>query len=61
MPRKEIWDGTRFSELSWFWDPEKEWLLPVMCPFCSSVISASDITNQICKDDKEAVNGDVSM
>ena len=47
MPRKEIWDGKRFAELSWFWDPDKEWLLPVRCPMCSSVISAEEISKHI--------------
>uniref|UniRef100_A0A1X7U041 Uncharacterized protein n=1 Tax=Amphimedon queenslandica TaxID=400682 RepID=A0A1X7U041_AMPQE len=26
---REIWDGERFAELSWFWDPDRTWLLPV--------------------------------
>lgn len=25
---KEVWDGSRFNELSWFWNPESEWMLP---------------------------------
>ncbi len=44
MPRKEIWDGSRFAVLSWFWDPDKEGLLPFKCPSCSSVISAVKIS-----------------
>lgn len=47
---KEIWDGKRFAELSWFWDPDKEWLLPVRCPMCSSVISAEEISKHISMD-----------
>lgn len=47
LPRKEIWDGNRFSELSWFWNPEKEWLLPVKCPQCSSVITVAEISTQL--------------
>lgn len=23
-----MWDGSRFHELRWFWNPETEWLLP---------------------------------
>lgn len=43
FPLKEIWDGYRVSELSWFWDPEREWLLPTRCGFCSSILSAEEI------------------
>lgn len=32
--KKEILDGTRFNELSWFWDPTCEWILPAHCPSC---------------------------
>ena len=39
----EIWDGDRFSQLAWFWDPTKQWLLPTRCNFCNEVISAEDI------------------
>ena len=35
----EIWDGDRFCELSWFWDPEERWILPTRCPVCRSVVS----------------------
>jgi len=42
----EIWDGSRFSELSWFWDPTQQWLLPTRCTRCKSVISADDIIKQ---------------
>ena len=41
---KELWDGARFNELSWFWNPESEWMLPYKCTFCGNIISASDIT-----------------
>lgn len=42
-PLKEVWDGARFSEVSWFWDPDCEWFLPTRCHFCSSVFSAEEI------------------
>ena len=42
----EIWDGKRFAELSWFWDPNKQWLLPVKCIICSGVISAEIISSR---------------
>ena len=35
----------RFSELSWFWDPNSEWLLPAKCPECSQVIPADTVEN----------------
>ena len=44
---KEIWDGYKFAELSWFWDPEQQWLLPVRCKFCSAVVSADEISSVI--------------
>ena len=42
---KDIWDGDRFSELSWFWNPNAEWTLPAKCPetICGGIISSSDI------------------
>ncbi len=40
----EIWDGTRFAELSWFWDPDEQWILPVRCTFCSAVVSGDVIS-----------------
>ena len=47
MPRKEIWDGKRFAELLWFWDPDEEWLLPVRCPHCRSVISVNETSKRL--------------
>ena len=44
VPYKELWDGERFAELSWFWDPNKQWLLPTRCINCQSIISAKVIT-----------------
>ena len=46
--KKELWDGDRFSELSWFWNPNENWMLPVRCrtPGCSNVLSASYIEEQ---------------
>ena len=46
--KKELWDGTRFSEYSWFFDKEMEWLKPAICPHCkdlkqTTVISASEV------------------
>ena len=39
----EIWDGQRFCELKWFWNPQEKWLLPVRCPHCTEVISTEII------------------
>ena len=39
----EIWDGKRFADLSWFWDPDQKWLLPTRCVSCKTVISTDII------------------
>ena len=49
-PIKELWDGTRFSQYSWFFDKEMEYLQPVICPHCEAskqtyVISAPEIAS----------------
>ena len=41
--KNEIWDGSRFGELSWFWDPSQEWITPVRCPTCKVIVSAETI------------------
>ena len=46
--KREFWDGKRFAELSFFWNPDEEWVLPVRCPqmdipWISSGISADEI------------------
>lgn len=46
----EIWDGSRFHDLSWFWDPEAEWLLPTRCSVCRKVISAAVISEALCSE-----------
>ena len=40
---KELWNGERFCERSWFWDPEKEWMLPCKCITCNSIFSTDEI------------------
>ena len=40
---KEIWDGSRFSELAWFWNPDSEWMLPCKCKCCGIVFSEKEI------------------
>jgi len=43
FPLKEIWDGSRFNKLSWFWDPNRIYMLPFRCQFCQSVICVEEI------------------
>ena len=40
---KEIWNGERFNELKWFWNPDSHWMLPVKCQYCDNVISVDEI------------------
>ena len=49
---KEIWDGNRFHELRWFWNPEAKWLLPTRCNVCREIISA-EIISEVLHVDKE--------
>ena len=43
--KKQFWDGKQFARLSYFWDPDKEWTLPIKCPVhgCKNIISAEQI------------------
>ena len=43
--KKEVWDGARFAELAWFWDPDKSWCLPARCARegCKNVYSADEV------------------
>ena len=34
-------------ELSWFWNPEAQWLLPTRCSICKEVISAKIISEAL--------------
>ena len=45
--KNEIWDGSHFSELSWFWDPNEEWIVPVYCPSCGMVVCSRIIQEAI--------------
>ena len=40
---KELRDGGRFNELSWSWDPEKEWMVPCKCTYCNNTFSTDEI------------------
>ena len=43
--KKELWDGDRWRQLQWFWDPQAEWLLPTVSPCCGEVLSTDHILN----------------
>ena len=45
-PRKELWHGQRFLQLSYFFDQNKESPLPVICKHCNSIVSVSDIATR---------------
>lgn len=53
-PQKhELWDGTRWAELSYFWNPNKAWYLPVRCTFwgCGNIVSAEVMMQSPTKND----------
>ena len=39
--KNEIWNGSRFKELSWFWNPDVKWIVPVLCPTCKEIVSST--------------------
>jgi hypothetical protein len=38
VPYKEVWHGSRFRDLSMFWDEERESCLPTCCPICLKLL-----------------------
>ena len=52
--KKEFWDGQRWVDLQWFWNPNQTWLLPTRCANCKAVISAETIAS--CEKDKRGVS-----
>ena len=44
VPYKEVWHGSRFRDLSFFWDEEVESCLPTRCPNCSNIISTDELS-----------------
>ncbi|KAL5467065.1 hypothetical protein EMCRGX_G031241 [Ephydatia muelleri] len=45
--RNETWDGERFKELSWFWNPEARWVIPALCPNCKQVVGSQSIKDEL--------------
>ena len=43
----EIWDGSRFAELKWFWDSNKKWPLPTRCKLCKEVVGVDSFNIDI--------------
>jgi len=43
--KRELWDGQRWVDLQWFWDLEKTWALPSLCPSCGITVSADHLSN----------------
>lgn len=43
----EIWHGSRFGDLSYFWDSSQETLLPQKCPLCAHIVPVSEISGLI--------------
>ena len=54
----EVWHGERFRQLSWFWDPDSEWLLPCRCSSCHAVIGQQTVLSAVhqCRDENIAVH-----
>ena len=55
FPIKEAWDGTRFAEMSWFWNPDEEWTVPAICHSCEALITALEITTALIENGKRKV------
>ena len=41
--KNEIWDGQRWVDLEWFWNPNNTWCLPTTCVNCKAVISTETL------------------
>ena len=48
FPVKEIWDGYRFKDVEWFWNPQKEWYLPKQCSSCERYVSFEESSGNKC-------------
>ena len=56
----ELWHGTRFRELSYFWDKSAKSLLPERCPSCSKIVSAQVISRCLTKQSSEYEEAEVA-
>ena len=43
VPRRELWHGEQFCNISFFFDETAEYLLPALCLFCNATISTEQI------------------
>ena len=43
--KNEIWDGERWHELQWFWDPSSTFVLPTCCSMCGIPIKSKYMIN----------------
>ena len=55
---KEVWDGSRFNELKWFWNPDSEWMLPVKRQQCGNVISIDEVLASLEENEKYIITCD---
>ncbi|KAL3686430.1 hypothetical protein R1sor_009004 [Riccia sorocarpa] len=46
FPIKDWWDGSKAKEISWFWDSDISWELPVICMACLEVYQAFPVKCQ---------------
>ncbi|KAL3692486.1 hypothetical protein R1sor_006137 [Riccia sorocarpa] len=46
FPIKDWWDGSKAKEISWFWDSDISWELPVVCMACPEVYQAFPVKCQ---------------
>ena len=53
--KKEMWDGKRWLDLQWFWDPDHRWTLPTRCVYCKAIISAQTLSH--CSKDENGFSG----
>ena len=59
--RSNLWDGDRImTELLWFWDPNRRYMLPCFCELCGEVPSSKYVMSCIPESDR-AVTGDGSI
>ena len=55
--KKEMWDGERWLDLQWFWDPDQRWTRPTRCVNCKAIISAQTLSHCSKDDNGMALSG----